>query len=69
MLGSLVTRGNQVCCYTMLTRPPGADVSAILGASGAAKMPFYEAADHASLASSSQLDHTRAIQPENPWTE
>ncbi|KYQ46423.1 hypothetical protein ALC60_14519 [Trachymyrmex zeteki] len=50
-LGSLVTRGNQLCRYTMLTRPSGADVSAILGASGAAKMPFYEAADHAVLAS------------------
>lgn len=33
-------------------------MSAILGASGAAKMPFYEAADHAALASPSQLDHT-----------
>jgi len=58
-LGSLVTKGNQVYRYTMLTRPPGADVFAILGASGAAKMPFYEAADHAALSSPSQLDHTR----------
>lgn len=31
-------------------------LSAILGASGAAKMPFYEAADHV-FASPSQLDH------------
>lgn len=40
--------GNQVCRYTMLTRPPEPMCSlASLGASGAAKMPFYEAADHA----------------------
>lgn len=55
-LGSLVTMGNQVCRYTMLTRPPEPMLSAILGASGAAKMPFYEAADHV-FASPSQLDH------------
>jgi len=45
-------QGNQVCRYAMLTRPPGAEqrvVAAILGASGAAKMPFYEPADRAHL--------------------
>lgn len=40
----------------MLTRPPEPMLSAILGASGAAKMPFYDAVDHVS-ASPSQLDH------------
>lgn len=51
--------GNQVCRYTMLTRPPEPMLSAILGASGAAKMPFYEAADHV-FASPLQLDHIHA---------
>jgi len=67
-LGSLVTRGNQVCRYTMLTRPPRADASAILGASGAAKMPFYEAADHAALASPhrSSTIYTPPYSPREP---
>ncbi|EGI59529.1 hypothetical protein G5I_12312 [Acromyrmex echinatior] len=48
--------------------PPGADASAILGASGAAKMPFYEAVDHAALASPrrSSTIHTPPSSPREP---
>lgn len=61
-LGSLITMGNQVCRYTMLTRPQSRCVLASLGASGAAKMPFYEATDHARHRSST-IHEPRAHEP------
>ncbi|XP_011063993.1 PREDICTED: uncharacterized protein LOC105151785 [Acromyrmex echinatior] len=65
-LGSLVTRGNQVCRYTMLTRSPGSRCVRHFGRKWSCENAFLRGSRPCcSGLAASQLDHTHAaIQPE-----